>query len=133
MPNKLRDFYESVKIDKKPDASVLQAQEERKRSLLEQQEAQITSAMEIITKNKDEGYCILNYSEDPYDIAKQLRDGGFHVKEKRFSPLIGHRGRLERYALIVSWQVFDDATFEKIESNLCDEKRRQYSRFMSQD
>lgn len=133
MADNLKDFYQSVKIDKTPDPTT----EERKHAILEAQlqklEVQINYAMEIITKNQPHGYCIIDYCDEPSTIAMKLRDVGFTVREEKFSPLVGHRYCLDRYSLIVSWQVFNDDTYEKIIHDLSAAKRKQYSDFMRRD
>ncbi|AYV85999.1 MAG: hypothetical protein Solivirus2_70 [Solivirus sp.] len=135
--DKLKELYQSVKIDIKPDSSILQAEERRKKAILEEirlkLERLINDAMTAISEHKSDGYCILNYNENPSGIATRLRNGGFIVKEESFSPLISHRGRTDRYALIIFWQPFDDLTIQKIVRDLNEKKRREYSKFMSQD
>lgn len=135
--DKLKELYESVKIDKKPDPNILKAQEEAKHVSIEKKriflEEEINKAMETIAKNKDKGYCIIRYGYEHSDVAGKLKKAGFDVTCERYMPLVGQRGRQERNSLIVSWQEFDDATYEKIVDGESRARKSEFRNFMGND
>ena len=135
--DKLKELYESIKIDKKPEPNILKAQEEAKLASIEKKriflEEEINKAMETIAKNKDKGYCIIRYGYEPSDIAGKLKKAGFDVTCKRYMPLVGQRGCQERNSLIVSWQEFDDATYEKIVDGESRARKSEFRNFMGND
>jgi hypothetical protein len=133
----LAKLYETVKIDKKPDPNILKAQEEAKLASIEKKhiflEEEINTAMETIAKNKDKGYCIIRYGYDPSDVVDKLEKAGFDVTRQRFMSLVGQRGCQKRYSLIVSWQEFDDATYEKIVDGEFRARKSEFRNFMGND
>ena len=135
--DKLKELYESVKNDKKPDPNILKAQEEAKLASIEKKriflEEEINKAMETIANNKDKGYCIIRYGYEPSDLAVKLEKAGFDITCERFMPLVGQRGSQERNSLIVSWQEFDDATYEKIVDDESRERKSEFRNFMGND
>lgn len=88
--------------------------------------------METIEKNKDKGYCILRYSYEPFNIANKLLKAGFKVTCDSFTPLVGQRV-YRRYSLIVSWQEFDEASYEKIADDEFRRRKSEYRNFMGND
>lgn len=135
--DKLKELYDSVKIDKKPDPNILKAQEEAKLASIEKKriflEEEINKAMETIAKNKDNGYCIIRYGYDPSDVAVKLKKAGFDVTRQSYMSLVGQRGCQERYSLFVSWQEFDVATYEKIVDDESRKRKSEFRNFMGND
>jgi hypothetical protein len=124
--DKLKTLYQSIKIDKPIDPAIIENekksienekkfQEERRQKALLARQMLITNtidrAMEIISKNKDQGYFPLSYphSRDIINIiAKALEKAGFTVE---ILP------QYEKTYLIVYWQEFTNYFKEKISAH----------------
>jgi hypothetical protein len=123
--DKLKTFYQSIKIDKPLDPAIIEKQKKRKEEARLARETLITNkidqAMETISKNKNEGYCILSYDDrdDNIDgiIAKALEKAGFTVQRT------SEYGNIIRRILIVYWQEYSD-TFKESQLQRFDFRHR---------
>ena len=126
--DKLKTLYQSIKIDKPLDPAIIEEQKKRKEEARLARETfinnKIDQAMETISKNKDQGYCILSYGRNDniyWIIVKALEKAGFTVQRT------SQYGDIIRRILIVYWQEFPD-TFKESQLKKFDEKHR-YNRF----